>query len=158
MASSQTLCPRAKNMVIILLLRRRLSLCGPGRSSSCSEPIRELGESGYNQVGCRVRVRIGGTRWSPFGRAVDESCPVALATSGIEIEIVTCDHQDVARCGLEELCGAPVGLRPRLIDAEHLARDHRVPSDCIAARYVDDQRQAEDRERHADVALPQAQQ
>src|SRR5271163_3021941 len=127
MASSQTLCLRGSHMVIIRSLRR------PGRLSSCCELIRELGESGHSEIGCWIWIRIGGTGWSPFGRAVNESCPVALATSGIEIEIVTCDHQDVARCGLEELCGAPVGLRPRLIDAEHLARDHRVPSDCIAA-------------------------
>src|SRR5271165_2315221 len=108
MTISQRFWARANNMVMMLSLRR------PGWSSSCSEPVCELGESGHNQVSSRVRVRIGGTRWSPFGRAVDESCPVALATGGIEIEIVACDHQDVARCGLEELCGAPVGLRPRL--------------------------------------------
>ena len=109
-------------------------------------------------LGGRVRNRVRRPSRPPFGRAVDESCPIALAAGGIEIEIVACDHQDVAWCGLEELCGAPVGLRLGLVDAEHLARDYRVPIDRVATRHVDDQRQAENRERHADIALPQAHQ
>jgi hypothetical protein len=46
------------------------------------------------------------------------------------------DHQDFAGRAGEEVCGAAISLRPGFVDTQHLAGDHRIPVDHVAARDV----------------------
>src|ERR1700730_15688264 len=64
---------------------------------------------------------------------------VTFATGRIEIEVMAGDHQDFAGRHTEELCGALISLGPGFVDAQHLARDHRIPVDPVATRDIDHQ-------------------
>jgi hypothetical protein len=71
---------------------------------------------------------------------------VADPTGRIEIKIVARHHQDFMGSDAKKPGGAPIGIGQRLVNAQHLARDHRIPLDAVVTRHIDDQRQAEDRE------------
>jgi hypothetical protein len=52
----------------------------------------------------------------------------SLRRGRIEIKILAGDHQDFAGRAGEEVCSAAISLRPRFVDTQHLAGDHRIKS------------------------------
>src|SRR5262249_38500877 len=122
--------------------------------TSYPKAIGEFGESISHNVGRGVWRRVGWAGGTPFVGPADEGGSVPLAAGGVEIEIVARNHQDLARSYSKETGSALIGLRPRLVDAKHVAGNHGVPVYGIAARNTHDQRQAEDREGNAEIPSP----
>ena len=120
------------------------------RSASSANP------STTHDVGGRVRYGIRRTGRSPLIGPPHEGGAIADTARRIEVEIVARHHQDFARFDREKPGGAQISFGKRLVDAQHLARDHGIPIDAIVTRDIHDQRQAEDRERDTDAVPPQS--
>jgi hypothetical protein len=100
-----------------------------------------------NQIVRSIGCRIGRSGRSPFIGATDKAGPVTRTPRGVQVEVVACHHHDRARLELQQFSSLLIRFWPRLVHPEHFARDHRVPMEPIAARGIDDQREAENRER-----------
>src|SRR5262249_21343531 len=74
---------------------------------------------------------------------------------GIEVKVMARDHKNFVTIELEQLSGALIGFRQRLIHLQHFTGNHRIPLQPIVSSRVYDQRYAEDCERNDDIATTQ---
>ena len=123
-----------------------------------TEPPGELGKSIHDHRVLRIRHRIRRPRRAPLVRASYERRLVAAGERRVQIEVVAGDHHDFRRIELQPLRRGAVGLRPRLVDADHLAGNDRVPVDAVLLRDIDHQRGGEQGERGHHVAFAQPRQ
>ena len=106
---------------------------------SGSEVVGEFGKSVDHDVGGGVGHGIRRAGRSPLVGATHEGGAIADTPGRIKVEIVARHHQDLAWLDSKKCGRAPVGVGVRLVNAQHLARDHRVPIDAVTARDIDDQ-------------------
>ena len=101
--------------------------------ASGAETVGEFRKSVDHDIGRGVGYGIGRAGGSPLVGSAHEGGAIADAASRIEVEIVARHHQDFVRLDGQKRGGAPIGIGERLVDAQHLAGDHGVPIDAVAA-------------------------
>ena len=107
---------------------------------SDSEVVGEFGKSVDHDVGGGVEDGIRRAGRSPLVGATHEGGAIADTPGHIKVEIVARHHLDFVRLDGQKRGGAPIRVGVRLVNAQQLARDRRVPIDAVTARDIDDQR------------------